>query len=279
VFFYSDVTEFYVTWKVLPVTNGSAPCPREMHSSAVLTGGEGILIAGGRTVDTVLSDVWLLAGANHNLPASSSSISDENDDLSLANKETEVSLSEDVDPATLISVLTTPADSSATDTSIDVGKVQPEVSNSKSSDGLPSQKHPIAWTRVHDLELPHPRCAHTAVVSSGDLILFGGFTGQGISEDLIIARDVASIISNSSPEVNVKSSEKELLSQPISAHWVCLETSRAIDGRFAHSMATISLSLAKKEETDKSGILIFGGINATQDFNDVWLLSAIKQKE
>jgi len=279
----TNVTEFYVTWHCLPAS-GDAPCPREMHSSAVLSGGDGLLIAGGRTVDSVLSDVWLLAGCSS---SSQRPLDQKESNNTSSEKEAAVSSSTEVDPATLISVLTTPSTSS-TDASIDVSKVQPEVSRQateKSSGEV--ARHPLAWTRVPALELPHPRCAHTSVVSSGDLILFGGFTGQGISEDLIIAKSVNEILaasSSSKSSSNSSGSEKELssselLSQPCSDHWVCLDTSRAIDGRFAHAMATVSLSVVKKEDTGKSGILIFGGINASQDFSDMWLLSAVRQKD
>lgn len=281
----TNVTEFYVTWRCLS-SSGVAPCPREMHSSAVLSGGDGLLIAGGRTVDSVLSDVWLLTASS---PLSQPPI----DEKAVASyipsteKEATSSSSSEVDPATLISVLTTPSTSS-TDASIDVSNVQPEAttkSTGESASASTGARHPLAWSRVSALELPHPRCAHTSVVSADDLILFGGFTGQGISEDLIIARSVSEILATSSSrEASSNSIEKELspselLSQPCSDHWVCLDTSRAIDGRFAHAMANVSLSVVKKEETDKSGILIFGGINATQDFNDMWVLSALRQKE
>lgn len=280
----TNVTEFYVTWHSLPGSE-EAPCPREMHSSAVLSGGDGLLIAGGRTVDSVLSDVWLLAGSNSSSQQPIGQKTTASDSTPTEKEAITTSSSTDMDPATLISVLTTPS-TSTTDASIDVSRVQPEVSSKPpekaSSAGA---RHPLAWTRVPALELPHPRCAHTSVVSAGDLVLFGGFTGQGISEDLIIARNVSEILTiSSSSEDSSNYSEKELsatelLSQPCSDHWLCLDTSRNIDGRFAHAMANVSLSVVKKEETDKGGILIFGGINATQDFNDMWLLSALREKE
>mgnify|MGYP003385945907 FL=1 len=284
-----------MTWIALPRTDSNAPCAREMHSSALLPQGTGLLIAGGRTVDSVLSDVWMLSGATAAPNCSQTALPSSSTVASTSSTEEQTTSSSEVDPATLISVLTSPP-TSESDKSIDVSKVQPEVQATQSTldTGGVQRPHPLAWTRVHALELPHPRCAHSAVVSAGDFILFGGFTGQGISEDLIIARDVKEIIlpsssssvsSDAAPSTVIPNDEKELspselLSQPISAHWMCLETSRAIDGRFAHSMATISLNLVKKDESaDKTGIVIFGGINATQDFNDMWVLSTITKKE
>ena len=242
-----------------------------MHSSALLPDSSGLLIAGGRSVSSVLSDVWLLSGIKNDASPSNLKLPDKNNE----DNEKLASSNQEDDPATLISVLSTPDESNST-SSIEVSQVQPQVKEDISEHMTEMATHPLFWSRVDALELPHPRCAHTAVVSDGDLILFGGFTGQGISEDLIIAKNLAEIFASPSSTLSENETEttpSDMLSKPISAHWMCLEISRPIDGRFAHCMSAVALSIVKKEETDDNGIIIFGGINATQDFNDVWILS------
>jgi hypothetical protein len=112
------------------------------------------------------------------------------------------------------------------------------------------------------MELPHPRCAHTAVVvpgREGAVLVYGGFTGLGISEDVIYVQFDLSSSSRSSGN-----------------RWRVVEPSASIGGRFGHSMVgTCSGMQVQRGGMPEAveGVLIFGGIDAEQDYNDLWCLT------
>lgn len=213
-----NTTEFFVTWKRL---EGLSPCPREMFSASVLhisPQDSALIISGGKTIDSILSDVWILRGTN----VSSSKISSDGSDESSS-----------------------------------------EVS--------------LQWQQLVSLELPHPRCAHASVIlplsqpsqeiqdesniALSSLVLFGGFTGQGISDD-IIQHDIC-------------------LSDSPTSSWQPIISSQTIPGRFGHVICVPPPWMrAKKQaksatglETSGRNILLYGGVDAEQDYNDLWLFS------
>lgn len=194
----ADSSEFYVTWQRLsPSSTHPSPCPREMFSAVTVdwdSGGSALVIAGGRSMDAVLSDVWALH----------------------------------------------PSSPEAQDTC------------------------PFTWRRLSAIELPHPRCAHTAAIMpgrEGGVLIYGGFTGLGISEDIIAVQlDLSSEYDSSSGDNK----------------WRVLEPSLAIGGRFGHSMTgSCSGLLVERGGAAEAveGVLIFGGIDAEMDYNDLWALT------
>lgn len=193
-----------------------------MFSSSVYSNSStssSLVIVGGRTIDSILSDVWILNGR--------AVVQNSNEE--------------------------------STET-----KLEPEVI--------------FEWQQLLQYELPHPRCAHTSwILSSGqsseignndnnnndnnfEMIIFGGFTGQGISDDIIrCVLNSNFTISSSSPS------------------WIPLETSQTIPGRFGHVMCqSPSWMIPKKQQKSvfpHLTVLLYGGIDAEQDYNDLWMIS------
>jgi len=130
-------------------------------------------------------------------------------------------------------------------------------------DDIGCDECPLNWRKLSSMALPHPRCAHSASVVSAPpvLVLYGGFTGQGISEDVII-----------SPLDFDDDSTQHM--------WKLVQPSSTIGGRFAHCMCPAPQwllgSAAGSGIECTNGVLIFGGIDATQDYNDMWLLGNIR---
>jgi hypothetical protein len=232
-----------VTWKRV---SGPSPCPREMFSASILSvpsANPALVISGGRTVDSILSDVWILSGT---------------------------------------AALSSDQKVSATDSSVDSNEATPPAPAPPSS--APSAPEIVfQWQQMPSYELPHPRCAHTSALLPipselpddpplYHLILYGGFTGQGISDDLI--QCVFSPTTSPSSSIS----------------WQPIVPSHTIPGRFGHAMclpplwlrpnakktnktsATAAASVAVASPPPRN-ILLYGGIDAEQDYNDLWLIS------
>jgi hypothetical protein len=223
-----------VTWKRV-VDASPSPCPREMFSASILPhlpSNSSLVISGGRTVDSILSDVWILSGTH---PA--------NGKISGSEENVEADPQSDQTPPLL------------------------------------DQEVLFQWKQLSCYELPHPRCAHTSAIVPifsptqelqenespppplFNLILYGGFTGQGISDDLIQC-----IFDPSYPSTSP---------------WQPVVSSQNIPGRFGHVMCLppswIRANSKKQQPTEVIGrsrkILLYGGIDAEQDYNDLWLIS------
>jgi hypothetical protein len=147
----------------------------------------------------------------------------------------------------------------------------------------------LAWARSAALQLPIARCAHgAAAVLSGtptapswSIVLFGGFTAAGISEDVIRAQLPGTEVS--------------------SASWSRLELSAPITGRFGVAAGSISLRVLNHLSGNKKyapvfsarakeavaqvqaragaaageagvAVVLFGGVCIEQDFGDLHLL-------
>lgn len=117
---------------------------------------------------------------------------------------------------------------------------------------------PFVWRHLTEMELPHPRCAHASacVPGSSDLLVCGGFTGMGIAEDVIAAR--------------VRPGDNGL---EAAQGWRPVEASQPIGGRFGHCMASTCADLTTAAEGAVEGVLLFGGIDAVNDYNDMWALT------
>jgi hypothetical protein len=210
-----------------------------MFSASILSSSANpaLVISGGRTVDSILSDVWILSGR---------------------------SLDEKV---------------SATEPTAD-----PQTSPTETTSLhplSPPQEVIFQWQQMTSYELPHPRCAHTSALIPipselpddpplYQLLLYGGFTGQGISDDII------QCVFSPSP------------SSCSSITWHPIIPSHNIPGRFGHVMCLPPpwLRPNSKKPNKSSGavpaatsgavgrtILLYGGIDAEQDYNDLWLIS------
>jgi hypothetical protein len=216
-------SDFFVTWKTLPPGSPS-PCAREMFSACVVPkhyspspspspAESCLVISGGRSIESVLSDVWILEPA----PTAEASLS--------------------------------------------------------------SSSPPFMWRQLSHLELPHPRCAHSGsilpplLLHSPAMLLFGGFTGLGISEDIIVCELSAESLAPVS----------SLLAETVS--WRVVQPASDPDGlsitaRFGHSMCPMPSScspvpgdaLSEETVTPCRGVLVFGGIDAERDYNDMWIL-------
>jgi len=161
-----------------------------------------------------------------------------------------------------------------------------------------STKSPLQWKRCLDMELDIPRCAHgsailaTSPVNSESsleyfMVLFGGFTGEGVSSDYSLYR---------LPPSTTTSHQTSPQSGSVWTHPSC---SNGPKGRFGLAMSSISAKLLKSLQQNKrygpvfssparhcaeswdsatteeqlhAGAVIFGGVSVEQDFGDIWLL-------
>eukprot|EP01038_Epipyxis_sp_PR26KG_P013494 gene13494-18105_t len=143
------------------------------------------------------------------------------------------------------------------------------------------------WKRFNMLELHIPRCTHTQILCENQLILFGGFTGDGqVSGELI--------------EVSLNEINNQTVTNPLETIWTVQKLSKHIIPRFGHCMCLISKDMVvnlinnskysplfRTEITSKindmivdngingklnGGMVLFGGVCIEKDFNDVWLL-------
>lgn len=205
-----------------------------MFSASILSplsSNSSLVITGGRTVDSILSDVWILSGTHqHQVEGKIAGDSEE--------------------------------------------KV--EADQTTSLPPLADQEVTFQWQQLPCYELPHPRCAHTSAFipipsptqeleenpsSLFNLVLYGGFTGQGISDDLIQC-----VFDPLNPSTN---------------SWQPVMSSQNIPGRFGHVMCLppswIRANSKKQQPTEVTErsrrILLYGGIDADQDYNDIWLIS------
>lgn len=233
-------TGMFVKWIRMDTSTDSSPGPREMHSTCCHNGR--MYIAGGRSETEVLSDVWCL-GPIPASPDSSTSCAD----------------------ATL-------------------------------SDGLiqPSTACPLSWIKVSSLSLDAPRCAHGAAIvtlpsisaTTSDIVsntttetnvvamcLLGGFTGAGVSADLIIA-DMSSVVASSTSSLSSDSSTTS------PCRWRTANVKGSVPPRFGLAMCVApdwmtpgTSSPVSDSTVSKPGIVVFGGVNAERDLNDFWILN------
>jgi hypothetical protein len=246
-----STTEFFVTWKrvttdyLSPSSSSSSPCPREMFSASILShhplSNSSLVISGGRTMDSILSDVWILSGT-----ASPAAVEGKISGSDGENGSSDPQSDHATDPTAMT---------------------------------LSDQEVIFQWQQLPCYELPHPRCAHTSALipipspsqelqedqspppALFNLVLYGGFTGQGISDDLIQCVFDPSF--------------------PSTSPWQPVVSPQNIPGRFGHVMCLppswIRANYKKEQSTDVSKlsrrILLYGGIDAEQDYNDLWLIS------
>lgn len=227
-----------------------------------------LIIAGGRTIDAILSDVWILTGRY---------LSTQNNNSNTPTVENTSTTIETINN-------TNPNDNTNPNNNINPNNIS-ETNNTEF-------EVVFEWQQLLSYELPHPRCAHTSWIFSTqqstlntneiegrsisdnlnfEMVIFGGFTGQGISDDIIYSRFNSNITSSSS---NTTSSSS--YSSP-SSRWIPLETSQTIPGRFGHVICqSPSWIIPKKQQKSisaNSTILLYGGIDAEQDYNDLWMIS------
>ena len=130
-----------------------------------------------------------------------------------------------------------------------------------------STGHPLEWLQREDMTLSNPRCAHGGVIcelQNGKrlLSLVGGFTGNGIAED-ITSRPI---------DIHNKSTA-------ISSSWTSARCGAAIGARFGVAVCSSPKWLldfkfpnATQHHFEESAVLLYGGINMEKDFGDVLLL-------
>lgn len=168
----------------------------------------------------------------------------------------------------------------------------------------------LSWRKSDYLTLSIPRCSHTSAITVSlsklspeetnlRIVLFGGFTPNGISTDISVKKfDKSHLFVDETQDIDP---------------WISIPSNPTIPERFGHTMCTISSNVIKnllkntiykpiflssplpdklsnlsnyveanKETVDdiqkkayrkNAGILIFGGVNIESDFGDIWLLT------
>lgn len=149
---------------------------------------------------------------------------------------------------------------------------------------------PLLWTKLEGFSLDTPRCAHggaiipfpSDIAGEPDIVamcLFGGFTGAGVSADLIMA-DITPVTSSTTSvssttrsicpwkTVNVKGEMPPRfgLAMCVAPNWVNANTTTSSTGVAAVADSSVT----------RPGLVIFGGVNAERDLNDFWLLQVDK---
>jgi hypothetical protein len=119
------------------------------------------------------------------------------------------------------------------------------------------------------VKLPEARCAHAAAFCEHHVYLYGGFTLTGIASDML-----------------------ELDIYKLDSTWkTCSFDVNLIPTRFGHTMCTLSkqalasfqahevygnllpmMFRAGKIDEMVGGMLLFGGVDAEQDFGDIWMI-------
>lgn len=119
------------------------------------------------------------------------------------------------------------------------------------------------------------RCSHAAGLVDGALVSFGGFDGGAIRSDCWEYHEDAEswMRSNSGAENEDAHGDEK------SGHenTDCPETSPAptVLERFGHAGCTVTLNspaASDKAEAAKQALLVFGGMNASSDLNDLVLI-------
>ncbi len=136
---------------------------------------------------------------------------------------------------------------------------------------------PIKWKSITNtsLQLNIPRCAHTAVVLRDRMYIFGGFTGEGISGDMCCV-DLPILFSDIADIHDVVSTPASSI-QPDRTLWNNIALAIEIPSRFGHSMCNAPSWINSTQNggttvpiPDGEPLLIFGGIDAHLDYNDLW---------
>lgn len=155
----------------------------------------------------------------------------------------------------------------------------PSCTSSPTSPGAPlAPLAPFRWRQVHQNEymLQVPRCAHTSAVVNGNIYIFGGFTGQGISGDVSYL-PASCLLEIPSPPPGTR---------PAST-WRDVIADGEIPGRFGHAMSLapswlkeVSCLTESNQSVDTStsavhGFIVFCGIDAFLDYNDLWLVQPL----
>ena len=108
------------------------------------------------------------------------------------------------------------------------------------------------WTTVETRGTrPPPRCAHSAIVMDNKLFVYGGMTdGPKVLDDLYVL--------DTGEGINIES-----------LTWTCLETQGFQPSeRLDQDMTVI-------EQDHEASLLLFGGMNLKNTFNDVYVLNRI----
>ena len=153
-----------------------------------------------------------------------------------------------------------------------------------------------SWRRRNDIELSLGRCAHSAVLIMGKLYVLGGFREDGIIADNMTAFDahaeemVGMDTKSTKTSSNKQGSEIKLetMTGTVSlggrfSMAACLAPTWLMGNSLAHVAATptprtifsTSMGTANHEilsDCYKRGIVVFGGVTAERDYNDIWLL-------
>ncbi|KAG7398666.1 hypothetical protein PHYBOEH_010715 [Phytophthora boehmeriae] len=114
------------------------------------------------------------------------------------------------------------------------------------------------------------RCSLAAGVVDGDLISFGGFDGGQICGDCCRYSDREE--SWLSVDVTESKGDQQAAEPAETA-------SSGIAARFGHCATTVTMACELKEKRTWQGLLIFGGMNAERDLDDLVLISKRRQQE
>lgn len=110
------------------------------------------------------------------------------------------------------------------------------------------------------------RCAHVTAYVQDAVVSFGGFDGSALRGDCWVYADAI--------EAWV---EAELLDVSVSKTTADAQPAEAVVGRFGHAGCAVALRSAKDAASKTNvtaALLVFGGMTATQDLNDLVLLQA-----
>lgn len=115
----------------------------------------------------------------------------------------------------------------------------------------------LKWNKLSQLSLQQGRCSHTSTIicfnNAPYLCMFGGFTALGSIDD-------------------------KILSVPLTTEtdsWTEYPIASRIERRFGHSMCSLVKYPVDEAGPYPTSILIYGGVNADSDFNDINIIDII----
>lgn len=179
------------------------------------------------------------------------------------------------------------------------------ITNTTSSSGDTITVSSPVWTRQSEMDLEFPRCAHGSCFVQNKLCAFGGFTGDGISNEIIVCNINSNESSNCGNSGNhssitvLNTSNSNSNSNISSGRWVSVIANKEIDTRFGACMCSVSLNMltaisnstkysplfcnnsktrineadnSSDRSMEKFGILLFGGVSMEKDYSDVLCL-------
>ncbi|KAF1316437.1 Rna polymerase ispecific transcription initiation factor, partial [Globisporangium splendens] len=119
-------------------------------------------------------------------------------------------------------------------------------------------------------------CSHVAAQLNGSLVSFGGFDGRAIRDDCWVYDDdheswLRASVNTSQPDTKCKESQADCPETLPASSVSALE-------RFGHAGCSIILPSAGTGKVDTQALLIFGGMNASSDLNDLVLIAPEVQK-